>query len=233
MLLAAGAPVHLALSLGWAGVLGAVLPARAEPLHGDARRARDRRRSTSPCSAASSRRSRALPQGRQWADHAAFGLSVGLVLRATRRAGRRPAPGARLDDRARRRRAARRSRSSREPWTAASRPSGFAPGGEQERARARRRRARPRATSSEPCGEPPTTPLKSAPKSSTTSGSAVARSISASCWSQSSSRGTTGGRSPRAIAAIARSSKSTSVRAPSSASTRGRPSSRLRRTACW
>jgi hypothetical protein len=29
-----------------------------------------------------------LPQGRQWADHAAYGLSVGLVLRA-RRTGRR------------------------------------------------------------------------------------------------------------------------------------------------
>jgi hypothetical protein len=27
----------------------------------------------------------ALPQGRQWADHLAFGLSVGVVLRATRR----------------------------------------------------------------------------------------------------------------------------------------------------
>ena len=36
VLLAAGAPVHLALSLGWAGVLAAVLPPRAEPLYGAA-----------------------------------------------------------------------------------------------------------------------------------------------------------------------------------------------------
>jgi hypothetical protein len=27
---------------------------------------------------------RTLPQGRQWADHAAYGLGVGLVLRARR-----------------------------------------------------------------------------------------------------------------------------------------------------
>ena len=27
---------------------------------------------------------RALPQGRQWADHVAYGLTVGLVLRARR-----------------------------------------------------------------------------------------------------------------------------------------------------
>jgi hypothetical protein len=34
-----------------------------------------------------------LPQGRQWADHAAYGLSVGLVLRARRsRCPRGPAP---------------------------------------------------------------------------------------------------------------------------------------------
>jgi hypothetical protein len=30
-------------------------------------------------------RVRALPQGRQWADHVAFGLAVGAVLRARRR----------------------------------------------------------------------------------------------------------------------------------------------------
>src|SRR3954471_11811716 len=34
VLLAAGAPVHLALSVGWAGVLAAVLPPRAEPVLG-------------------------------------------------------------------------------------------------------------------------------------------------------------------------------------------------------
>ena len=91
VLLAAGAPVHLALSLGWAAVLAAVLPPRAEPLTatagGLAIAALDLAvlgRLFPPI--------RALPQGRQWADHAAFGLSVGLVLQATRRAGRRP-PG--------------------------------------------------------------------------------------------------------------------------------------------
>jgi hypothetical protein len=91
VLLAAGAPVHLALSLGWAGVLAAVLPPRAEPLAGAlggvAIAALDLAllgRLFPPI--------RALPQGRQWADHVAFGLSVGAVLRATRPAGRRPPP---------------------------------------------------------------------------------------------------------------------------------------------
>jgi hypothetical protein len=91
VLLAAGAPVHLALSLGWAGVLAALLPPRAEPLTGAlgglAIAALDLAvlgRLFPPI--------RALPQGRQWADHVAFGLSVGAVLRATRPAGRRPPP---------------------------------------------------------------------------------------------------------------------------------------------
>jgi hypothetical protein len=89
LLLAAGAPVHLALSLGWAGVLGAVLPEHDEPvlatLGGLAIAGLDLAllgRFFPPIAA--------LPQGRQWADHVAFGLSVGVVLRATRRAGRRP-----------------------------------------------------------------------------------------------------------------------------------------------
>ena len=93
LLLVAGAPVHLALSVGWAGVLGAVLPPRAEPVlglaGGIAIAALDLAvlgRLFPPIAA--------LPQGRQWADHAAFGLSVGVVLQATRRAGRRRAPGA-------------------------------------------------------------------------------------------------------------------------------------------
>ena len=87
LLLAAGAPVHLALSLGWAGVFAAVLPERAEPvtatLAGLAVAGLDLGvlgRFFPPIAA--------LPQGRQWADHAAFGLSVGLVLQATRRAAR-------------------------------------------------------------------------------------------------------------------------------------------------
>ncbi|MBE2319191.1 hypothetical protein DVA67_024660 [Solirubrobacter sp. CPCC 204708] len=79
VLLAAGAPVHGALSLGWAAVLTAVLPAGREPLWGLAGglgiAALDLAvlgRLFPPIAA--------LPQGRQWADHAAFGLTVGLVL---------------------------------------------------------------------------------------------------------------------------------------------------------
>jgi hypothetical protein len=85
VLLIAGAPVHLALSLGWAGALAAVLPARHEAayatLGGLAIAGLDLAvlgRFFAPIAA--------LPQGRQWADHAAFGLSVGVVLAATRRA---------------------------------------------------------------------------------------------------------------------------------------------------
>ena len=93
VLLAAGAPVHLALSLGWAGVLAAVLPPRAEPLYGLAGGL-----AIAALDLAVLGRLfpaiQALPQGRQWADHAAFGLTVGAVLRATRRAGRRPSPSA-------------------------------------------------------------------------------------------------------------------------------------------
>ena len=92
VLLAAGAPVHLALSLGWAGVLAAVLPPRDEPLLGALGGLGDRGARPRACSGGFFPPIAALPQGRQWADHAAFGLSVGVVLRATRRAGRRPAP---------------------------------------------------------------------------------------------------------------------------------------------
>jgi hypothetical protein len=83
VLLTAGAAVHLTISVGWAAVLAAVLPRRHEPalglaaalgiaaldLGGIGRRI--------PAILA-------LPQGRQWADHAAYGLTVGLVLRARR-----------------------------------------------------------------------------------------------------------------------------------------------------
>ena len=85
VLFVAGAPVHLALSLGWAGVLAAVLPHHDELVYGAlgglAIAGLDLAvlgRFFPPIAA--------LPQGRQWADHAAFGLSVGAVLRATRRA---------------------------------------------------------------------------------------------------------------------------------------------------
>jgi hypothetical protein len=85
VLLAAGAPVHLALSLGWAAVLARMLPEHDElvlgTLGGVAIAVLDLAalgRFFGPIAA--------LPQGRQWADHAAFGLTVGAVLRR-RRAG--------------------------------------------------------------------------------------------------------------------------------------------------
>lgn len=83
--LAAALPVHAALSLGWATVLAAALPRRQTPLWGAATGlaiaaldlgAVGRR---IPAIAA-------LPQPAQWADHVAFGLTVGLVLRRRRRA---------------------------------------------------------------------------------------------------------------------------------------------------
>jgi hypothetical protein len=83
-LLAAAVPVHLALSVGWAAVLSALLP----------------RRATVPAAVGAALaiaaldlelvgrafpRIRALPQGRQWADHVAYGLAVGAVVRRRRR----------------------------------------------------------------------------------------------------------------------------------------------------
>ena len=83
MLLVAATPVHLAISMGWAGVLAAARPSGREPawgivggmLIGTLDLALIGWRIPSI---------RTLPQGRQWADHAAYGLSVGLVLRARR-----------------------------------------------------------------------------------------------------------------------------------------------------
>ena len=78
-LLAAAVPVHLALSLGWAVVLERVLPRGREPLGGVvaglAIAALDLGvigRRLAPI--------RALPQPRQWVDHAAYGFAVGTVL---------------------------------------------------------------------------------------------------------------------------------------------------------
>jgi hypothetical protein len=87
-LLAAAVPVHVALSLGWAVVLGAVLPRRRTVAWGVAAGAAIAALDLGvvgrriPAIAA-------LPQGRQWADHVAYGLAVGAVLRA-RRAYRSP-----------------------------------------------------------------------------------------------------------------------------------------------
>lgn len=85
VLLVAGAPVHGALSLGWAYVLAATVPEGREVVGGVvgglAIAALDLAvlGRLFPTIAA-------LPQGRQWADHVAFGLSVGLVLRKSRHA---------------------------------------------------------------------------------------------------------------------------------------------------
>jgi hypothetical protein len=83
-LLAAAVPVHLALSLGWALALERVLPRGREPLAGLAGglaiAALDLGLIGRRLPAI-----RALPQPRQWADHAAYGLAVGVVLARMRR----------------------------------------------------------------------------------------------------------------------------------------------------
>jgi hypothetical protein len=83
VLLAAAVPVHLALSLGWAAVLAATLPRGREPLWGPvaglAIAALDLELIGRRFPAI-----RALAQGPQWADHVAYGLAVGVVLRARR-----------------------------------------------------------------------------------------------------------------------------------------------------
>jgi hypothetical protein len=94
VLLAAAVPVHLALSLGWAAAMASTLPRGAEPAWGVA----GALAIAALDLAVIGRRLpaiRALPQGRQWADHVAYGLTVGLVLRArrARRAEAVPAAG--------------------------------------------------------------------------------------------------------------------------------------------
>jgi hypothetical protein len=83
-LLAAAVPVHLGVSLGWAVVLDRLLPRGREPLTGLlgglAIAALDLGVIGRRLPAI-----RALPQGRQWADHAAYGLAVGAVLARRRR----------------------------------------------------------------------------------------------------------------------------------------------------
>ena len=85
VLLAAAVPVHLALSIGWAVALDRVLPRRGGPLAGALGglgiAALDLGVIGRRIPAIS-----ALPQGRQWADHLAYGLTVGVVLRARRHA---------------------------------------------------------------------------------------------------------------------------------------------------
>ena len=81
MLLLAAVPVHLALSLGWAAAIAA-LPRRNALIGlaaGMAIAAVDLELIGRHIPAI-----RALPQGRQWADHAAYGLVVGQWLRRRR-----------------------------------------------------------------------------------------------------------------------------------------------------
>lgn len=76
VLLAAAVPVHLGLSLGWAAVLAKTTRGPVTGLLGGlAIAALDLGVIGRRIPAI-----RALPQGRQWADHAAFGLSVGWML---------------------------------------------------------------------------------------------------------------------------------------------------------
>ena len=83
LLLAAAVPVHLALSVGWAAVLAAVVP-RGRELPGGALGGLAIAAVDLELIGRRFPRIRALPQGRQWADHLAYGLTVGAVLRARR-----------------------------------------------------------------------------------------------------------------------------------------------------
>ena len=91
VLLVIAAPVHLAISLGWAAVMAVALPHGGEPARGIVG---GMAIATLDLTVIGRRipSIAALPQGRQWADHAAYGLAVGLVLRArrSRRAGEPP-----------------------------------------------------------------------------------------------------------------------------------------------
>jgi hypothetical protein len=88
LLLAAAVPVHLALSFGWATALAVALPRRATVT---AAVAAGLGIAALDLSLIGRRypRIRALPQPPQWADHVAFGLAVGTVVRRrrTRRRG--------------------------------------------------------------------------------------------------------------------------------------------------
>jgi len=84
-LAAAAVPVHLALSFGWAAVLSAAVPTGRE-IEGATLGALAIAALDLEVVGRTFPRIRALPQGRQWADHVAYGLAVGAVLRIRRRA---------------------------------------------------------------------------------------------------------------------------------------------------
>ena len=85
-LVAAAVPVHLALSLGWAAVLAAALPRGREAAWGAAGGLAIAALDLEVVGRAFPR-VRALAQAPQWADHVAYGLTVGVVLQHRR--GRR------------------------------------------------------------------------------------------------------------------------------------------------
>jgi hypothetical protein len=85
VLLIAAGTVHVAVSVAWSAAMAAVLPCRREPAWGVAGALAIAALDLGVIG----RRIpaiRALPQGRQWADHVAYGLTVGLMLRARRSA---------------------------------------------------------------------------------------------------------------------------------------------------
>jgi len=81
---AAAVPVHLALSLGWAQVLAALVP-RRRPLLGSVVGGLAIAALDLGVVGRRFPRIRALPQPPQWLDHVAYGATVGAVLRALRR----------------------------------------------------------------------------------------------------------------------------------------------------
>jgi hypothetical protein len=86
-LLVAATAVHLALSLGWAAVLERAIPPGRE-LGGGLAGGLAIAALDLEVIGRRLPRIRALPQPRQWADHAAYGLAVGAVLARRRRSPR-------------------------------------------------------------------------------------------------------------------------------------------------
>ena len=78
-LLVAAVPVHLALSLGWAAAIERVVP-RGDELAGGVLGGLAVAALDLGVIGRRLERIRSLPQGRQWADHVAYGLAVGAVL---------------------------------------------------------------------------------------------------------------------------------------------------------
>ncbi|MEA2282702.1 MAG: hypothetical protein QOK21_3309 [Solirubrobacteraceae bacterium] len=77
--------MHLALSLGWASVLSRAVPRGRELPGGVLGAMAIAALDLGVIAPRWAPRVRALPQGRQWADHLAFGATVGWVLRECRR----------------------------------------------------------------------------------------------------------------------------------------------------